>query len=146
MAARVRSTSSRASGRPASILASRSRSSTSVLIRADSASIRSSECPTSAGSSPEWRRASSVWARTVARGVRSSWPASAVKVRIRCSLACCRAGASPTCPSMRLKAALSPPISVRGSSTGRRTVASTPSIGSPPISTSPSAPGVAMTR
>jgi EmrB/QacA subfamily drug resistance transporter len=59
MASRVMSTGSRLSGRPASSLASNSRSSTRTLIRVDSDSTRPSACVTASGESPGCSRPSS---------------------------------------------------------------------------------------
>jgi hypothetical protein len=53
-----------------------------------------------------------------ASGVRSSWLASAANRRSRFSLAARRLSASCTCPSIRLKASPTWPVSVAGSVSG----------------------------
>ena len=53
-----------------------------------------------------------------ASGVRSSWLASAANRRSRASLAARRRSAVSTCPSMRLNASPSWPVSVPGSVSG----------------------------
>ncbi len=110
MATREMSTGSRSSGRPASSRASSSRSSTRTVIRVDSDRTRRSACVTGSGESPGRRSASSEYPRITASGVRSSWLASAANRRSRVSLAFRR--------SIRLKAAPSWPVSVRGSVSG----------------------------
>ena len=71
-----------------------------------------------------------------ASGVRSSWLASAANRRSRASLAARRRSAVSTCPSMRLNASPSWPVSVPGSVSG------TP-LG---IATSPDSSGSSATR
>ncbi|CAM5352059.1 hypothetical protein SMICM304S_11462 [Streptomyces microflavus] len=85
-----RSVLSYESGRPASSRASSSRSSTRPVIRSASDSIRPSACrvtePESDSSRPVTRRVSSAYPRIEASGVRRSWLASATNCRTRVSL------------------------------------------------------------
>ena len=75
--------------------------------------------------------------------MRSSWLASAAKLRSRASLACRRASADSTWPSIRLNAVPSWPTSVRGSASGTRCGRSTRPLAS---GSSVTSAAVAVTR
>ena len=85
--------------------------------------MRRIECSVSGASSA--RRLSSAYPRIAARGVRSSWLASAMNCRSRISLSWRASSAPPTLSSIWLSAVATCPTSVRGSTSRTRSTSST---------------------